>query len=105
MATSSSVHRHLQGRRSQENRRRANPWKTQTAPRQTTPHTRQSDDNSGVALPQEAPISPADVLALVALMASAVAALSVTLYGAHYVLSEISSFTTMDVIRMFGGMS
>ncbi len=104
MTTSSSVHRHLQGRRRHENRRRANPWKTQTAPHQTTPQVRQSDDNSGVALPQEAPISPADVFALVALLASAVAVLSVTLYGAHYVLSEISSFTTLDVIRKFGGM-
>lgn len=58
--------------------------------------------------PRETPdgsISPGDILALVALLASVAAAVSVTLYGTHYVLSQISALSTADVLRVFGGLS
>jgi hypothetical protein len=41
----------------------------------------------------------------VAFLTLVATSISVAAYGAHYVLSEASRYTTLDVIRMFGGMA
>ena len=119
MTTSSSTHRHVHARQHHENRRDANPWNTGTASRQAVGQWNQHDDDARVVPAREyiqiGPVEPphkglessvflSDVFALVTLLASAVAVISATVYGAQYVLSEITSYTTMDVIRMLGGM-
>ena len=119
MTTSSSTHRHVHARWHHESRRDANPWKTGTASRQAVCQWNQHDDDARVDPPREyiqrGPVEPphkdlessvflSDVFALVPLLALAVAVISATVYGAQYVSSEIASYTTMDVIRMLGGM-
>lgn len=110
MATCSSTQRHASARQRHENRRRANPWRTQTAPRLSTGRSEEVDSHLQVARVEhsygtpDGSILPGDVLALVALLASAIAALSVTLYGVHYVLSQISALSTAEVLRVFGGI-
>ena len=119
MTTSSSTHRHVHARQHHENWRGANPWKTGAAARQAVGQRNQHDDDARIAPTREyrqiGPVKPphedlessvslSDVFALVTLLASAVAVISAAVYGAQDVLSEIPRYTTMDVIRMFGGM-
>ena len=121
MTTSPSTHRRVRARQQRENRRDANAWKTGTVSRQAVGQWNQRDNDARVVParehlqigPVEQPhkdlessVFQGDVFAFLTLLAWAVAVISVTVYVAQYVLSEISSniYTTMDVIRMLGGM-
>ena len=119
MTTSSSTHRNVRARQHRDNRRDANPWKTGTASRKADGQRSQHDDDARAVPAREyiqiGPVEPphenlespgflSDVFAFVTLLAWAVAVISSTVYGVQYVLSEVTSYTTVDVIRMFGGM-
>jgi hypothetical protein len=119
MTISLSTHPHVHSRRGYENWRGASPWKAGTAARQAlgqwnqrgegvrTAPAREYSQTSPVEPPREESESSAslsDVFAFVALLALAVAVISATMCGAQYVSSEVTRYTAMDVIRMFGGM-
>ncbi len=50
------------------------------------------------------PLSVGNACAFLTLVAMAVVVVIGAAYGGHYILSEITRYSTMDVMRMFGGM-
>ena len=120
MANSSSTIRFLHARQRHEHRRRANPWQTTTIPRPSIvrPDQLESSADGVPAIRSPQPdrletsqdtstgsMTAGDVFALLALLTTTIAALSATVYGAQHVLDAISGYSTLDVLRMFGGTS
>lgn len=99
--------------------RRVHPRKPRIVPQSSVDHRAPHEDSSRIipirdsesvlrVRPRrndpESTLSPGDVFAFVTFLALTVVVAVTTVYGAHYLLSEIARQSTASTLRMFGGL-
>lgn len=113
MTPSTTHHQHSCVRHRHENRRTANPWRVCWNPSDSGGKAEIGHGDSGDSRvcaiemthrDSGNPFSRGDAIALTSLLASAAALAWLAVCGADHVLSEMSRYTTMDILRVFGGL-